>query len=125
MNGPFAVNWMFMLLVTLAVFGALAAIIWRSWIAGSILLLFIVLFFGLYFVRVVPSNAPAIVSMPEVATPTIDRTEPDTDFLKTANTYSSKEEAAKYIALRLCDDIQRSKPPISAANIHIVSAKKD
>jgi hypothetical protein len=124
MNGPYPVSWILLLLAVLAVFGALAAIIWRSWIAGSVVLLFILLFFGLYFVRAVPST-PSTVMIQETVTRTVEPSEPDIEYLKTANIYSSTEEAARFLTLRLCDDLHRAQPPVSATNIHIVSAKKD
>jgi len=125
MNGPYPVSWILLLLLVLAVFGALAAIIWRSWIAGSVVLLFILLFFGLYFVRLVPSAPPSTVITQETATTVLESSEPDIEYLKKADIYSSTEEAAKFLALRLCDDLQHAQPPISATNTHIVSAKKD
>jgi len=125
MNAAFPVAWILILLLLLVFGGALAAIIWRSWIAGSIVLLVVLLVFGLYWVRVVPSQAPSMIMMQEASTPASKYTEPNADFLKTANIYASMEEAARYLALRLCDDLQRARPPVSPANIHIVSVKKD
>ncbi len=125
MNAAFPVSWILILLLLLVVAGAMAAIIWRSWIAGSIVLLIVFLAFSLYWVRAVPS-APAMVAIQETSsTPGIEQTEPNPEFLKNANIYPSMEEAAKYLAERLCDDIQRSQPPFSTAKIHLVSAKKD
>jgi hypothetical protein len=123
MNAPVAVTWIFVLFLLLTVFGAFAAIIWRSWIVGSIVLLFTFLIFGLYFVRSVPSGPPAMIQ--GSITATVDRSEPDIEFLKTANIYSSMEEAAKFLAMRLCDQIQRSQPLLAVSNIHIVTANQE
>ena len=124
MNSAFPVAWIFILLLILIVVGALAAIIWRSWIAGSVVLLVVLLIAGLYSVRAVPSSPTGMGMNQESATPASQQPELS-DFLKTANIYSSTTEAAKFLALRVCDDIQSSKPPISANDIHIVSAKND
>ncbi len=121
MNSAFPVAWIFILLLILIVVGALAAIIWRSWIAGSVVLLVVLLIAGLYSVRAVPSSPTGIQ---ESATPAVQQPEL-TDFLKTANIYPSTAEAAKFLALRVCDDIHGSQAPILANDIHIVSAKND
>src|SRR6476646_3186174 len=125
MNAPFPVSWIFILFLLLILFGAFAAIIWRSWVVGSIVLVFIFLIFGLYFVRVgAPLGPPAMTAIQESTSATVDRTQPDIDFLKTANIYSSMDEAAKFLAMRLCDQIQQSKPPLAVSKIHIVTAKQ-
>ena len=54
MNVANPLPWLFIFILILAVVGAVAAIIWRSWIVGSILLVFVGLFFGLY-----PANRAA------------------------------------------------------------------
>ncbi len=124
MNSAFPVAWILILLLILIVVGALAAIIWRSWIAGSVVLLVVLLIAGLYSMRAVPSSPTGMGMNQESATPASQQPEL-IDFLKTANIYPSTAEAAKFLALRVCDDIHRSEPPISPNDIHIVSAKND
>ena len=46
MNVANPLPWLFIFILILAVIGAIAAIIWRSWIVGSILLVFVGLIFG-------------------------------------------------------------------------------
>jgi hypothetical protein len=124
-----APNFIFILLLVLLVAGAVAAIIWRSWIAGATVLAIFVMAFGLYFVRLsaVQSPAPSMVNLPEpAATPApLPRLELDPETLKNADVYPSMEEGAKYLAHRACDSIQQTQPPISTANIHIIAANKD
>src|SRR5205823_10742827 len=124
MNSTFPVAWILILLLILIVVGALAAIIWRSWIAGSVVLLVVLLIAGLYSVRAVPSSPTGMGMNQESATPASQQPELS-DFLKTANIYSSTTEAAKFLALRVCDDIHGSQAPILTNDIHIVSAKND
>ena len=71
MNVANPLPWLFIFILILAVIGAIAAIIWRSWIVGSILLVFVGLIFGLYMARVtvVPSAAPGMVNFQEATTP--------------------------------------------------------
>jgi hypothetical protein len=125
MNGTAPVTWIFMLFLVLAVFGALAAIIWRSWVAGAIILVFIVAVFGLYFVRFVPSVAPPMIGVQETATPATVQLEPDSELFKTADLYPSMEEGFKNVAQRLCDNIQFKDPTVSPQHIHIVTVKVD
>lgn len=127
MNGPMPVAWIFMLLMVLIVGGAIAAIIWRSWIVGGIVLLFFVMVFGLYFVRLdaTPSQPPSIVVLHEEGATPATNSEIDPTMLRNADVYPSMQEGAKNLALRLCDSIQQTKPPISTDNIRIIAAKKD
>src|SRR6266568_9676596 len=125
MNSTMPVAWIFILFMVLVVFGALAAIIWRSWIVGSIVLLFIFLVFGLYFVRAVPNQAPAMVTVQESTSPPAQRWEPEGEMLERADVYPSLDDAAKNLALRMCDNLLLSQPPVVADQIHIVSAKND
>jgi hypothetical protein len=127
-NTAMPVAWLFMLLMILVVFAALAAIIWRSWIVGSIVIVFLVLVVGLYFVRAraVPLAAtPSIVIVQEETGPVREPWEPDAEMLKTADVYASMEEGVENLALRLCDSIQLTQPPASADSVHIVAAKLD
>src|SRR4051794_4893559 len=125
MNAPMPVPWIFILFLVLAVFGALAAIIWRSWIVGSVVLLFIFLVFGLYFVRSVPNQAPATLMTQQAIPQAPQPWEPDAEVFKTADVYPSLEDAAKNLALRMCDNLLLSQPTVAAEQIHIVSAKND
>jgi hypothetical protein len=126
MTPAFPVVWIFMLLMALIVFGALAAIFWRSWIVGTIVLLLVVLVPGLYMVRSSAVQTPAKVMFEETATLVpATRLEIDPETLRTADVYPSMQEGAKNLSLRLCDNLQSIQPPISAANIHIIAAKID
>src|SRR6266571_5079235 len=113
MNVANPLPWLFILILILAVIGAIAAIIWRSWIVGSILLVFVVLVFGLYMVRAVPSPAPGMVNFQEATTPATPQWEPDMEMLKTADAYPSLADGFKFVALKLCDNIDLSQPSIS------------
>jgi hypothetical protein len=113
-----------MLLVSLAVFGALAAIIWRSWIAGSVVLLFILMFFGLYFVRSAAPTAPSMVMTQETVTPAIRRWEPDPEMLKSADVYPSLDEAVKNLSLRISENIQ-NELPAAPKFIRVITPKAD
>jgi len=126
MNSPMPVAWIFMLFLILAVLGALAAIIRRSWIIGSIVLLFVLLIPGMYMLRVspVPDSAPSMVIVHETLQPPMERFEPDADMIKTADVYPSMEDAAKNLALRLCDQIQQSQPALSIKRVRILSSAK-
>src|SRR5437899_1241576 len=127
MNPVFAVRWIFILLLILVVFGALAAIIWRSWIVGSLVLLFVLLIVGLYFGRAiaVPSPAATVDIFEENSQPAIEHSEPDPQMLKTADVYPSLDDAAKYLALRIYDDIELKQPASSIKRIRILSTGKD
>src|SRR5258706_6604575 len=125
MNAPMPVAWIFILFLVLAVFGALAAIIWRSWIVGSVVLLFIFLIFGLYFVRSAPNQAPAMIAIQQTTQPPAQRWEPEGEILQAADVYPSLDDAAKNLALRMCDNLLLSQPTVIADQIHIVSAKND
>src|SRR6266850_4105184 len=126
MNSPMPVAWIFILFLILAAFGALAAIIRRSWIIGSIVLLFVLLIPGMYMLRVsaVPGSAPSMVIVHETLQPPMERFEPDAEMIKTADVYPSMEDAAKNLALRLCDQIQQSQPVLSFKRIRILSSTK-
>jgi len=113
-----------MLLLVLAVFGALAAIIWRSWIAGAVVLLFILMCLGLYSVRVAPS-APATTVSQETAALVSQPWEPDPEMLKNADTYPSLDEAVKNLSLRMCENLQLADPPATPKYIHIIAPNAD
>src|SRR6266576_678178 len=114
MNAGFPVAWIFMLLMVLIVFGALAAIMWRSWIAGGIVLLLVVLVPGLYMVRSSPVGAPGMVLIHESATPALESQEPSAEQVQTADVFPSLDDAAVYLARRLCglvcDGVLSKKP---------------
>ena len=127
MNVANPLPWLFIFILILAVIGAIAAIIWRSWIVGSILLVFVGLIFGLYMARVtvVPSAAPGMVNFQEATTRATPQWEPDIHMLETADVYPSLADGFKFVALKLCDNIDLSQPSISPKCVRIVSPKKD
>src|SRR6267142_2531852 len=126
MNSPMPVAWIFILFLILAAFGALAAIIRRSWIIGSIVLLFVLLIPGMYMLRVsdVSSATPSMVIIHEPSQPPMERLEPDAEMIKTADVYPSMEDAAKNLALRIYDQIQQSQTVLSIKRIRILSSAK-
>src|SRR3954471_16843354 len=123
MNGPMPVVWIFMLLMVLIVFGALAAIIWRSWIVGGIVLTIFVLIFGLYCVRAVPvqTATPATVTNQGFS----EQSDLSPEMLKNATVYPSLDQAAKNLTLRLLDQIDQNKPEKPPQHLHIVVVKTD
>src|SRR5438270_6822479 len=112
--------WIFMFFLVLLVFGAIAAIIWRSWIVG-IIVLFLLLVAGglLYSFRVGPmmiEQSGAMLS---------DESGSNDDILKTADIYPSLQDAAKYAAIRVYDNIQLARPALRIKRIRILSSGKE
>src|SRR4051812_40220193 len=107
MNSTFPVAWIFLLFLVLVVFGALAAIIRRSWIIGGIVVMFALLIPGFYMVRAVPSSAPAMVMIQETATatPTIETQEPSPEQIQTADAFPTLDDATTNLARRLCAQV--------------------
>jgi hypothetical protein len=126
MNSGTPEAWILILPLLLIVLGIVAAIIWRSWIVGGIVLILMILIPGLYFIqsKAVQTQAPAMLLAPDSA-PSSPHMEVDPELNKTASVYPSLEEAAKNLTLRLCDTIEFSKPAISSEHIHLVTVQSD
>src|SRR5437762_13771970 len=103
MMGAPSVTWIFMLFVVLLVFGAIAAIIWRSWIVGGIVLaLFLLVGLFTYGFHSVAVPGAMIAERTEPAV----ESEPNAEIIKTADFYPSLQDAAKYAAMRVYDNMQ-------------------
>lgn len=94
-----------MLFLILIVFGALAAIIWRSWIAGGIVVLVVLLLLGTYTMRATVTPATAILTVRETATPVGEVQEPSPEQLQTSDVFPSMDDAAINLAKRLCNEV--------------------
>ncbi|HEV8290402.1 MAG TPA: hypothetical protein VGP94_00695 [Tepidisphaeraceae bacterium] len=111
MNSATPASWIFILFLMLIVFGALAAIIWRSWLVGGIVLVFVLLIGGLVFtyrVAAVPSMSPpmaTIVSEELSSTADIWKLEPDQ--VASADVFPSLHAAVSGLATRLVNDIRQ------------------
>jgi hypothetical protein len=125
MNPAMPLAWISILVLILIVFGGLAAIIWRSWIVGSIVIVFVVLVVGMYMVRVSDVSSPvsSMAIVRESSGASIEHWD-DAEMIKTADVYPSMDDAAKNLALRLYDQIQLIQPALSLKRVHIVSSAK-
>src|SRR5215212_7106174 len=117
----FAMPWIAMLFLALIVCGVVAAIIWRSWIVGGIVLVLLLLIGGYSFaLRAVPvaSQTPATPE-PLVALP--DALEFSPEHLQSADVFTSNEEAATALAQRIIDELDRKPKPQDINRINIVT----
>jgi hypothetical protein len=126
MSEPTSVSWILMLVLILLVFGAIAAIIWRSWIVGTIVLVLVLVIGALYTVRSSVSPAPSVWITGEKPKPAIELWEPTAEELQTADVFPSLEDAATSLAQQLCKEVSDGKlgqAPVT--HIHIVTTDKD
>jgi hypothetical protein len=116
-----------MLVLILLVFGAVAAIIWRSWIVGTIVLVLLLVIGAMLFtVRASVSPAPSMVITSEKSKPAIEPWEPNAEQLQTADVFPSLEDAATSLAQQLCKQVcdgALGQAPVT--HIHIVTTDKD
>jgi len=122
-----------MLVILLLFFGAIAAIIWRSWVVGGIVLALVLVgsFFGLYATRatLVPPTGRNMVIVEEEsrpATAAVEPQEPSPEQLQTADVFPSLDDAATNLARKLCGEVcdgALGKKPIT--HIQIITTDKD
>jgi hypothetical protein len=116
-----------MILLILVVFGAIAAIVWRSWLAGGIVLVVVLLLVGtMYTVRSEPMSAtPSTVIIREETARTTSPWEPSEEQKRTADVFTCPLEASSALAKKLCDEIDAKPKNFKISHIHISTQHRE